>query len=127
MVRLTNIQGIPIKCFECREESDCDHWCEAYDKCAQRLKEYEDLEQQGLLLKLPCKPGDTVYEIQKLRKRIQPYTIISIHISNSSILFGWELKDGKGIYSNVNGFCDYVIGKTVFLTQAEAEDALKRV
>lgn len=90
-----------------------------------KLKKYEDLEEQGLLMKCPCKLGDTVYEVQEIRKRIQTYTIISIHISNCSILFGWELKDGKGIYSNVNGFCDYAIGKTVFLTKTEAEEALR--
>lgn len=28
----------------------------------ERLKGYEDLEEQGRLLKLPCKVGDTVYE-----------------------------------------------------------------
>lgn len=92
-----------------------------------RLKEYEDLEEQGLLLKLPCKVGDSVYEVQELRKRIQPYTIISIHVSKCGFLVGWEIKDGKGVYSNINGFCDYAIGKTVFLTQAEAEAKLKEL
>lgn len=103
-----------------------DDLCYEY-KLYAKLKEYEDLEEQGLLLRLPCKLGDTVYEVQEIRKRIQPYTIISIHISRCSILFGWELKDGKGIYSKVNGFCDYAIGKTVFLTQAEAEQKLKEM
>ena len=28
-----------------------------------RLKEYEDLEEQGLLVKLPCRVGDTVHTI----------------------------------------------------------------
>lgn len=28
-----------------------------------KLKEYEDLEEQGLLLRLPCEVGDTVYRI----------------------------------------------------------------
>lgn len=95
---------------------------EAIDK----LAEYEDLEEQGLLIRLPCKVGDTVYEVQQLRKRIQPYKIVSIYISRCSVLFGWEIKDGKGIYSNVNGFCDYAIGKTVFLTKAEADEASQR-
>ena len=27
------------------------------------LEEYKDLEEQGLLLRLPCKVGDTIYEI----------------------------------------------------------------
>lgn len=34
---------------------------EIYDK----LKEYEDFEEQGRLIKLPCKVGDKVYEIEE--------------------------------------------------------------
>ena len=93
----------------------------------QKLGEYEDLEEQGLLLRLPVKVGDTVYEVQKLRKRIQPYTIISIHISRCSVLIGWVIEGDEGIYSNTNGFCDYAIGKTVFLTKEEAEQKLKEM
>ena len=37
------------------------------------------------------------------------------------------MKDGKGVYSNVNGFSEYAIGKTVFLTIEEAEAALKEL
>ena len=97
------------------------------DKCFGKLGKYEDLEEQGKLLKLPCAVGDTVYEVQDLRKRIQPYTVIAAHISNCGNLYGWELKDGKGVYSNVNGFSEYVIGKQVFLTREEAEAALKEL
>lgn len=106
---------------------NCADNCKWEEEAWSKLVTYEDLEEQGLLLKLPCKLGDTVYEVQEIRKRIQPYTIISIHISRCSILFGWELKDGKGIYSTVNGFCDYAIGKTVFLTQEQAEQKLKEM
>ena len=90
-------------------------------------KAYKDLEEQGLLVRLPVKVGDTVYEVQKLRKRIQPYTIISIHISRCSVLIGWVIEGDEGIYSNTNGFCDYAIGKTVFLTKEEAEQKLKEM
>lgn len=93
----------------------------------QKLAEYEDLEEQGKLLKLPCAVGDTVYEVQDLRKRIQPYTIIAVHASKCENLYGWELKDGKGVYSNVNGFSEYALGKSVFLTREEAEAALKEL
>lgn len=89
--------------------------------------EYEALEEQGKLLKLPCAVGDTVYEVQELRKRIQPYTIIVVQVSNCGNLYGWELKDGKGIYSNVHGFSEYAIGKQVFLTLEGAEAALKEL
>lgn len=96
-------------------------------KAVDKLAEYEDLEEQNKLLKLPCAVGDTVYEVQDFRKRIQPYTIIAVHVSNCGNLYGWELKDGKGVYSNVNGFSEYDLGKSVFLTREEAEAALKEL
>lgn len=94
---------------------------------ANKLAEYEDLEEQGLLLRLPCKIGDTAYEVQELSKRIQPYTITSIHVSKCNVLFGWELKDGEGIYSNINGLYGYTIGNTVFFTEEEAKARLKEL
>ena len=91
-----------------------------------KLGEYEDLEEQGRLIKLPCKVGDTVYEVQELRGHIQLYEVTSISISKNNILFWWEIKDG-GIYSNTTGFTVYAIGKTVFLTKEEAEAKLKEM
>lgn len=98
-----------------------------YGVHADKLAEYEDLEEQNKLLKLPCAVGDTVYEVQELRKRIQPYIVIVVHVSNCGNLYGWELEDGKGVYSNVNGFSEYAIGKQVFLTKEAAEAALKEM
>ena len=95
-------------------------------KLVSELKKYKDLEEQGKLLKLPCAVGDTVYEVQESRGRIQPYVVIAVHASECGRLYGWELKDGKGFYSNVNGFSEYAIGKQVFLTREEAEVALKK-
>ncbi len=92
----------------------------------EKLEEYENLEEQGKLLKLPCAVGDTVYEVQESRERIQPYIVIAVHASECGKLYGWELKDGKGFYSNVNGFSEYAIGKQVFLSREEAEAALKK-
>ncbi len=93
---------------------------------ADKLAEYEDLEAKGKLMKLPVAVGDTVYEVQELLKRIQPYVIIAVHVSNDGNFYGWELKDG-GIYSNINGFSEYAIGKQVFLTKESAEAALKEM
>lgn len=119
--------GIGSYCKKgCHEEGGCTKGCHIL-KMYRKLAEYENLEEQGKLLKLPCAVGDTVYEVQDLRKRIQPYTVIAVHISNCGNLYGWELKDGKGVYSNVNGFSEYAIGKQVFLTKEEAEAALKEL
>ena len=92
------------------------------------LREYKELEEQGLLLKLPCKVGDTVWEVQKIRERIQQYEIISVNQGRMGYLyFNWELKDGYGYYGNLKGFGISDIGKTVFLTKEEAEHELKRL
>lgn len=137
MERLTSYKNECKREMICRheecfmDEEHCPHVNEDICSCLQevleKLAEYEDLEEQKKLLTLPCAVGDTVYEVQELRKRIQAYTIIAIHISNCGNLYGWELKDGKGVYSNVNGFSEYAIGKTVFLTKEEAEAALKEL
>ena len=67
--------------------------------------------------------GMTVYESNK-RGFISTYEVISVHISKCSILVGWNLLDG--VYSNLNGFEISALGKTVFLTPAEAQAALRR-
>lgn len=117
-------------CYEsCKamEEGNADCTGCAISQCFNKLGEYETLEEQGRLLKPRCAIGDTVYEAQDLRKRIQPYTIIAIHVSNCGMLYEWELKNGKGLYSDVNGFSEYDLGKSVFLTKEEAEAALKEM
>lgn len=85
------------------------------------LGKYEDLKEQGRLLRLPCKVGDTVYKIT--RNFISEYKIISETIYPYSIQFNWQCT--KGIYGNLVGFEDLEIGKTVFLTREEAETKLK--
>ena len=51
--------------FECGEF--CDNcptgtaYCRTMKKMIRKLAAYEDLEEQGLLVRLPCKVGDIVY------------------------------------------------------------------
>ena len=66
--------------------------------------------------------GNTVYEPNK-RGFVSTYKVISVHLSECSILIGWDLLDG--IYSNLNGFEISALGKTVFLTREAAEAAPK--
>lgn len=55
MKRLTS-SNEEIKTLQVENE---EYWLKVYFK----LKEYEDLEEQGLLIRLPCKAGDTVYKL----------------------------------------------------------------
>ena len=92
-------------------------------KLAEKLKHYEDLEEQGRLIELPCKIGDTVYVVEDwgYRKELKEREIgvITLKGINDFSKEFWEDVYG-GIFGN---FSD--IGKTVFLTKAEAEAALK--
>lgn len=88
-----------------------------------RFRDIMEAERAGWLVVMPCKIGDVVYEANK-RGFISTYKVISIHISECSVLIGWELIDG--IYSSLNGFEVSALGKTVFLTREEAEAALKK-
>ena len=89
-----------------------------------RLKEYEDLEEQGKLLKPKCLPGDYVWEINKERNIISEYEVSSIRYGiNKTFRYMWILRDG--IYGDLDGFGDDGIGKNVFLVREEAEAALK--
>ena len=82
----------------------------------QKLGEYEDLEEQGLLLRLPCKVGDTVYHIED--NEINKFVVYSFDIRPlQQFVCNYE-----GISLNFKNF-----GKTVFLTKEETEQKLKEM
>lgn len=94
----------------------------------QKLKEYEDLEEQGLLIRLHCKRGDTVYFIKSA------FLVAAFPIEAKVTSVCGLNCDNNAIYSaatKCNGidrkFKSSDIGKTVFLTQEQAEEALKRM
>lgn len=106
-------------------ESACEPDCEEIDAVYRKLKDYEDLEEQGRLAKLPCKVGDTVYGINTDRNIVSALKIISVKIYSYAIYFDYQLIDG--IYKNIVSFADADIGKTAFLTKSEAEVKLKEL
>ena len=94
-------------------------------KMQKEWKVYKDAEEQGLLVRLPCKVGDTVYVqtrnfISELR-----ITLVSVDTSDMSMYFSWMLN--SGIYPNLDGFSGYELGKFVFLTREEAEKKLEEM
>ena len=71
-------------------------------KDVDKLAHYEDLEEQGRLIELPCKVGDRVYEIYRF-----------------CIYGAWEIDEHRVTLEDLPH-----IGKTVFLTKEEAEAKL---
>ena len=111
--------------YSCYGEKPNPHYtnCEEGYCAMEKLADYEDAEEQGRLVKLPCKVGDTVYV--PTRNFISELRIFHISISKNNTFFHWMLN--AGIYPNLDGFSVDKIGKTVFLTKAEAEAKLKEL
>ena len=74
MERLTNIQGIPKKCVDCPEYSDCcgNLQCDEVDNCLKRLKAYEDT---GLtpeqMIEIDRMYREKCEEVEQLKKQLQ--------------------------------------------------------
>lgn len=101
-------------CFETQSKLTCPGLLQ---KAHEAVKRYEEM--------FSCWIGDTVYELQEIRHRIQPLEIISVNIGRmGEPYFNWESKDGIGIYQNVRGFGASHLGKTVFLEKEDTERLL---
>lgn len=92
----------------------------------EKLKRYEDAEEQGLLLRLPCKVGDKIFlDFAGFGKDIDEFTVKDFHLdcfeNGETILFcDYESND-----STLSGQIDVMeFGKSVFLTRDEAEAKL---
>lgn len=98
----------------------------------EKLKEYEDLEEQGRLVKLPCKVGDIVWDNDFGRPCA--YTIIDFLFGECEeyICEPVTTKETVFYYVNSSGsitgsFTESEIGKSVFLNKSEAEAKLKEL
>lgn len=99
--------------------------CNFETKISEKLAAYEDAEEQGLLLKLPCKVGDTVYvkmasycDIQYAEAEVRDFT----HFTSCGFC---AVVTSKHFDKQNIPFADF--GKTVFLTRDEAEEKLNGV
>ncbi len=91
-----------------------------------KLSDYEDLEEQGLLLKLPCKVGDVMYVINKSHIPSKNNLITKEKVYDVQYR-GEKYQKGQRFFMNIGALAYFEkdFGKTVFLTQAEAEEVLK--
>lgn len=97
-----------------------------------KLGEYEDLEEQGRLIKLPCKVGDTVWDVDCGRPCAYTITAFSFGECEEYICEPVTTKETVFYYANSSGsitgsFAESEIGKSVFLTKSEAEKKLKEM
>lgn len=121
-------------CFENGELS----WLKDVAELLKELKSYKDLEEQGLLVRLPCKVGDTVWVVTSPINVFgydeydgdAEYEVYESFLSSVSYYASGEQ---FRIYAKVtNSFivayfreCDF--GESIFLTREEAENKLEEM
>ena len=88
-----------------------------------RLEKYQEAEKDGRLAVLPCKVGDTLYEVTG-RKTISEYRVKAIRVELFCVFIEWEIEKGF-VWQSLAGITQNEIGKTVFLTREEAQKALE--
>lgn len=94
----------------------------SYEELLNRLAEIEDKIENGTLVELPCKVGDTIHEVFKYHKPpfIQQTKVEKIIITEK----GLKLKLAR---NSVYETSIASLGKTLFLTEAEALKKIKEV
>lgn len=88
-------------------------------RLAEKLKEYEDAEEKGLLVKLPCNLGTTVYYVQKCQAPSCNECLGFTRVDNCCCDFKSRIFEQKFDYRHLGAF-----GHSVFLTKEEAEQEL---
>jgi hypothetical protein len=144
--------------YDITPDGESDVWVKQHDyiSAARKLCDYEDLEEQGLLVRLPCKVGDIIYVdsailpiedmegYEDIDNKLPSYfqgRVVSFRFAKrnwvkiavkAKWLYEW-IDDETGPES------DYIeceknfsillstIGKTVFLTREEAENKLEEM
>lgn len=118
-------------CQETPGSSFCEDGYCTQRKVWDRLKQYEDMEEQGLLVRLPCKVGDTLWVTGRdnvpREMELEAPDIRTVCTDEDNLCMSTcnRKPDGFCAYRLRNDGAD--IGKTVFLTREEAERALEEV
>lgn len=110
-----------------RQLAEDERW-KALDQIAEKLANMEQMEEQGILVRLPCKVGDTVYTLSYRYECKNDY--------DCKVPRQWKCEENipceyekKIHYVKESQFCLRMLeslGKTVFLTREEAEKALEK-
>ena len=120
------------KCFEKCDglgaSRKCDN-CEITTSICEKLGKYEDLEEQGRLVKLPCKIGDIIYRVNAGAKE-PVIKMIVLQVNYKQLREDRIIIRIDAMNDNDMGESCYLLedfGKNVFITKSEAEAKLKEL
>lgn len=109
--------------YDITPDGESDVWVKQHDyiSAARKLCDYEELEEQGLLVRLPCKVGEKLWCIvNSTIRELRVHHFDMPAFGTTDIVFRYA--DGFKLERFVGE-----IGKTVFLTREEAEKKLEEM
>ena len=117
--------------YDITPDGESDVWVKQHDyiSAARKLCNYEDLEEQGLLMKLPVPLGTTVYTLSTIFDCIYDYDCKSYQKWKCKEDIPYEYEK-RSYHIKETDFCfvmAHSIGETVFLTREEAEKKLEEM
>lgn len=98
--------------------------CKPFTAVLKKLMEYEDLEEQGKLIKIPFEIGRLLYDITEFKEKHECPEIYVIDTTSFSLS-----KDKKGLIYILDS-CEYRyedFGVVLFASKKEAENALAKM
>lgn len=95
--------------------------CKYISNALKKLADYEDLEEQGRLVKIPCKVGDTVWNYSCFGLRDYKVTYMGFD-KDGLLYFDCESGIAYSFRCYLKDFKD-----KIFLTKVEAEEKLKEL
>lgn len=106
---------------QCFEEPCFDMGCEKKEcllkyAVVEKLAKYEDLEEQGKLIKLPCAVGDTVYEVLEESVPLHYFYIAAYEVQDVSVKAVKYADDWTSYHD-----------KNLFFTREEAKKKLEEM
>ena len=118
ILKLVNKTAVQMELDNCKE---CSENYKQIAEYLEELKSYEDMEEQGLLVRLPCKVGDSLYcivngEVKKLK--VHSFGVSAFGITDIE----FKYVDGFKIVRFIGE-----VNKNVFLTREEAEKKLEEM
>lgn len=118
ILKLVNKAAVQMELDNCKE---CSENYKQIAEYLEELKSYKDLEEQGLLVRLPCKVGDILYCIDN--------GIVETLIVNSFRIYNFNRAEID--FENASGFalCTFAgeLDEGYFLSREEAEKKLEEL
>ena len=122
--RLVTNKGQCVACIGCIEESNCKVECGAIDDCLNKLAEYENAYEEGRLIVLPCKVGDSLFCFSRGNIYTFKVRCIRIYEKRTEIELWYEGSDESYKFWHIT-IDEQDIGYKFFFTYEEADKVWK--